>query len=136
MDCVKCSATCWKNGMARGMQRWKCCKCSYQFTRTTRRGHPSKDKVLALILRSYGVSMNMSARVLRVSTQTVMRWLRDFDAQDKSLRTIDAPLREAEIDEIDDFLLDKLKSSKRGSYFATIKDASSSGTLAIVLTIA
>lgn len=61
-----------KNGKVNEKQRFKCKKCSFQFTRLTPRGRPAKDKVLAVTLYISGLSMNAIAKLLEVSTPTVL----------------------------------------------------------------
>ena len=67
-----------KNGKVEEKQRVKCKKCSFQFTRLTPRGRPAKDKVLAVTLYISGLSMNAIAKLLEVSTPTVLDWIRNF----------------------------------------------------------
>ena len=78
-NCPKCS---WsqisKNGKITGVQRDKCKECQYQFMRTTPRGRPAADKAMAVILYLMGVSMNAIGRLLKVSTPTVLSWIRKF----------------------------------------------------------
>jgi transposase-like protein len=79
MQCRKCGAEATvKNGFMAGIQRYKCKNCSFQFTGETAHGNPMKDKILALILYLSGLSMNMTAKIIGVSAQTVMRWIRLF----------------------------------------------------------
>ena len=50
MHCRKCGSEVFvKNGFVAGVQRYKCKKCGFQFTRETPHGKPMKDKILALI---------------------------------------------------------------------------------------
>ena len=42
----------------------------------TPRGKPEKDKILALILFLSGLSMSATAKIVGVTTQSVMRWIR------------------------------------------------------------
>ena len=78
IGCKRCAATdCVKNGMVRGLQRYRCGACGYNFTATPRRGKPPQMKALALLLYAMG---NMSfcgiARILKVSDVTVLKWVR------------------------------------------------------------
>ena len=80
MDCLKCGVAeeFVKNGFARGKQRYKCKACGYQMTRLAPRGHPMKEKHLALVLYLSGLSMNMIAKIIGVSCQSVMVWIKKF----------------------------------------------------------
>ena len=58
------------------MKRYRCKNCGYQYTKTTPRGKPEKDKDLALILYLSGLSMSDTGKIIGVTAQSVMRWLR------------------------------------------------------------
>ena len=77
MKCLKCGCEgAYKYGHMKGYQRYRCKNCGYQFTKTTPRGKPEKDKILALILYLSGLSMSATGRILGVIAQSVMRWIR------------------------------------------------------------
>ncbi|MBE6440895.1 MAG: IS1 family transposase [Desulfovibrio desulfuricans] len=79
MYCRKCGSEAFvNNGFMAGVQRYKCKKCGFQFTRETPHGRPMKDKILALILYLSGLSMNAIGNIIEVSTQSIMRWIRMF----------------------------------------------------------
>lgn len=72
-NCPKCSSPqISKNGKIKGVQRYKCKECQYQFTRTIPRERPATDKALALTLYLMGVSMNAIGRLIKVSTPAVL----------------------------------------------------------------
>ena len=76
--CKRCQATDdVKNGIVRGLQRYRCRNCLCNFTATKPRGKPAAMKALALLLYTMG---NMSfcgiGRVLQVSDVSVLRWVR------------------------------------------------------------
>ena len=77
--CKRCGAAEYvRNGMARGMQRYRCEACGYNFTMTPPRGKPPGMKALALLLYAMGnLSFRGIARLLRVSDVTVLTWVRD-----------------------------------------------------------
>src|SRR3712207_1094924 len=60
-----------KNGLMRGQQRYRCKACGLNFTP----GKPLLLKVTAVLLYVSGLSMNRTAKILGVSTPTVMVWL-------------------------------------------------------------
>ena len=77
--CPKCaSPQVVKNGKVKEKQRYMCKNCLYQFTRLTPRGRSPKDKAVAVILYSLGLSMNATAKFLGVSATSVLNWIRDF----------------------------------------------------------
>ncbi len=64
-----------KNGLVRGDQRYRCKICGYNFTDTPPRRYPLEQTVLAVMLSLSGLSMNRTAKLLGVSTPTVMEWI-------------------------------------------------------------
>ena len=49
--------------------------------KTTPRGKPEKDKILALILFLSGLSMSATDKIVGITAQSVMRWIRKMHAQ-------------------------------------------------------
>lgn len=79
LSCPKCSAkTVIKSGLVNGEQRWKCKECTYQYTRTKKRGRPLWQKSLVVFLYSYGVSMHAIARIFDVQPSTILKWVREY----------------------------------------------------------
>ena len=71
--CKKCGSTAYhKSGHIHGKQRYKC--NGHQYTKTTQQG--KRNKIISLVLVLSGLSMNATAKIIGVSTQTVMRWIR------------------------------------------------------------
>jgi hypothetical protein len=62
----------------RGKQRYRCKACGLNFTDTPPRGMPLAMKVTAVLLYVSGLSMNRTAKLLGVSTPTVMAWIERF----------------------------------------------------------
>src|ERR671911_2210016 len=69
-----------KNGLMRGKQRYRCKACGLNFTDTPPRGMPLAMKVTAVLLYLSGLSMNRTAKLLGVSTPSVMAWIEQFAA--------------------------------------------------------
>ena len=67
-----------KNGFMRGKQRYRCKACGLNFTDTPPRGMPVQLKVTAVLLYVSGLSMNRTAKLLGVSTPSVMTWIEQF----------------------------------------------------------
>src|SRR5689334_2225584 len=61
-----------KNGLMRGKQRYRCKACGLNFTDTPPRDLPLRVKVTAVLLYLSGLSMNRTAKLLGVSTPSVM----------------------------------------------------------------
>ncbi len=62
----------------RGKQRYRCKACGLNFTDTPPRGLPFALKVTAVLLYVSGLSMNRTAKLLGVSTPSVMAWIERF----------------------------------------------------------
>ena len=78
ITCKRCQATEYvKNGIVRGLQRYRCRKCCCNFTATKPRGKPAAMKALALLLYAMGnMSFCSIGRLLKVSDVSVLRWAR------------------------------------------------------------
>lgn len=76
--CKKCGSTNYiKSGHIRGLQRYKCKNCVYQFTKTKRRGvHPALRSFAIVLYAFCGVSMGKIAQLFKVSTVAVLKWIR------------------------------------------------------------
>jgi transposase len=62
----------------RGKQRYRCKACGLNFTDTPPRGMPLAMKAAAVLLYLSGLSMNRTAKLLGVSTPTVMAGIERF----------------------------------------------------------
>ncbi len=79
LKCLRCGCEkAVKNGFIFGLQRYKCKKCGYQYTRTKPHGRSDHEKRTAVMLYASGMSMSMIAKIVGVSVQTVSRWIRTF----------------------------------------------------------
>src|SRR4029079_12201152 len=67
-----------KNGFMKGLQRYRCKACGLNFTDTPPRGMPLRVKVTTVLLYLSGLSMNRTAKLLGVSTPSVMTWIEQF----------------------------------------------------------
>src|SRR5215213_6974456 len=66
-----------KNGFMKGLQRYRKA-CGLNFTETPPRGMPLDIKLTAVLLYVSGLSMNHTAKMLGVSTPSVMTWIEQF----------------------------------------------------------
>src|ERR1700723_2952993 len=111
MHCPKCgSVSFWKNGSLRGRKRYKCRDCGCQFTQSHKHGRPLRDHYFALTLYLSGLSMHATARLVGVSAQTVLRWVREL-AKETPLPEPDGKVTEVEIDEMWHFIKKNSSSS-------------------------
>ena len=79
LRCKRCGGEQYtRNGFMRGKQRYRCRACGLNFTDTPPRGMPLQVKVTAILLYVSGLSMNRTAKLLGVSTPSVMSWIERF----------------------------------------------------------
>jgi transposase len=100
IHCKKCgSASYVKSGHIRGVQRYKCRYCGCQFTDTAHRGINPSLRAFGVVLYSHcGVSMGNIAKLFKVSTVAVLKWIRQAAAH------IPAPKpKQADIVMVDEF---------------------------------
>ena len=78
VPCKRCGSVDYvKNGMVRGLQRYRCRGCGCNFTATPRRGKPAAMKAVAVLLYAMGnASYGMIGRLFGVSDVAVYQWIR------------------------------------------------------------
>ena len=121
-----------KNGFMRGKQRYRCKACGLNFTDTPPGGMPLQVKVTAVLLYVSGLSMNRTAKLLGVSTPSVMTWIEQF-AKDHAQKP--EPLGRALVIELDEMWHYRKKSptsSGSGRLGIVLRDDSSTGSWAVV----
>ena len=121
-----------KNGFMRGKQRYRCRACGLNFTDTPPRGMSLQVKVTAVLLYVSGLSMNRTAKLLGVSTPSVMTWIEQF-AKDHAPKP--EPLGRAlviELDEMWHYLKKSPTSSGSGRLGIGLRGGSSTGSWAVV----
>ena len=124
MNCLKCGVEneFVKNGFVSAKQRYKCKACGYQITRFTPRGKSQKEKHLALVLYLSGLSMNMIGKIIGVSCQTIMVWMKKFGESviphfHQQSRDIIEFAKELQVDEMFHFVKKKLQFCGFGKSF-------------------
>lgn len=78
-ECPRCSCDrIRKNGLVRGLQRYRCLLCGFNFVEDYKNRWPSDSKLLCLMeYRIDGISMSAIAKERRISVQTISRWMQD-----------------------------------------------------------
>ena len=101
MECKKCNSIQYvKNGIVRGLQRYRCKACGCNFTNTPKRGKPEAMKALAILLYTLGnASFGMIGRLLNVSNVAVLKWIRK-EAKPLERPTVSSDLKLVQIDEM------------------------------------
>ena len=121
-----------RNGFMRGKQRYRCKACGLNFTDTAPRGVPLRVKVTAVLLYLSGLSMNRTAKLLGVSTPSVMAWIERFAEVYAQKPEPEGRAVVVELDEMWHFLKKRPTSSGSGRLGIVLPDGSSTGSWAVV----
>jgi transposase len=133
LRCKRCgSAEHIKNGFMRGKQRYRCKACGLNFTATPPRGLPLKVKATAVLLYLSGLSMNRTAKLLGVSTPSVMAWIEQFAKSYAQKPEPEGRALVIELDEMWHYLKKRPTSSGCGRLGIVLQDVSSIGSWAVV----
>jgi transposase-like protein len=109
MKCPRCKSNDKvKNGIIKGVQRYRCKECEYNFTVEKRSGEYSNDiKRKALQLYLEGLGFRSIGRILSVSNVSVLNWIKEFGKEVKDLQSNDKTIEYAELDEMHSFIGNK-----------------------------
>lgn len=109
MNCPRCNSNNKvKNGTIRGLQRYKCKNCNYNFSVELKStGKPLFIKKQALILYLEGLGFSSIARFLKVSHVSVMNWIKKFGREVMQLKS-EHDVKVIEIDELHTYIKKKL----------------------------
>ena len=133
LACPKCSCSeVVKNGKHLGRQRYRCKSCAFQYTRTTARGRPANEKATAVLLYTLGLSLNCIARMFKVTTPAVLRWVRLF-AEKTYTKPEPAEAVIVELDEMWHYLGSKKTSSGSGRLIVAVPVSSLTGNVGVVI---
>ena len=121
-----------KNGLMRGKQRYRCKACGLNFTDTPPRGLPLALKATAVLLYVSGLSMNRTAKLLGVSTPSVMAWIEQFASAYAQKPEPEGRAVVIELDEMWHYLKKRPTSSGCGRLGIVLQDVSSIGNWAVV----
>ena len=111
-----------KAGFVAKKQRWQCKNCGCQYTRSSPKGRPMADKVLALHWYMKGQSLKSIGEMLGVSTPAVLGWIRQF-GELANYREQPGKATVVELDELCTFLGQKNEKSGYGWLFVEKHDA-------------
>lgn len=133
-QCPKCSHNqIVKAGKIWGKQRWKCKKCGHQFTRDTPRGRPIWQKQISVFLYCHGVSMNALARMFKVQTSSVLKWIKKFAEEHYEKPEPQGKAIVMELDEIWHYVKKNPASAGYGKLLIVIEDNCLTGNAGIVI---
>lgn len=132
--CRRCvSSAVIKNGKIRGEQRYHCKICHYNFVDKPRRGRPTTQKALAILLYNVGMSMNSIAKLLALSPPAVLKWIRSFaDSHATKPEPPDDGVIVVELDEMWHYLKKNPTNSGSGKLIAVIQGNWLTGNVGIV----
>ena len=121
-----------KNGLMRGQQRYRCKACGLNFTDTPPRGMPLRVKVTAVLLYLSGLSMNRTAKLLGVSTPSVMTRIERFAEAYAQKPEPEGRAVVVELDEMWHYLKKSRTSSGSGRPGIVLQGAWLTGKVAVV----
>jgi transposase len=121
-----------KNGFMRGKQRYRCKACGLNFTDTPPRGMPLRVKVTAVLLYLSGLSMNRTAKLLGVSTPSVMTWIEQFAEVYAQKPEPEGRAVVVELDEMWHYLKKSRTSSGSGRLGIVLRGAWLTGNVGVV----
>ena len=106
MNCPKCGSEDYvKSGFMKGKQRYKCRKCTCNFTQDHKRGAKFQTKLQALQLYLEGVGFKAIGRILGVHNVTVLNWIRTMGTSVKRYVQAEMP---ADIRHVDFIEMDEM----------------------------
>jgi transposase-like protein len=105
LSCKRCGSISFvKNGFIRGLQRYRCRACGYNFTATPKRGRAEVTRALAILLYNFGkASFRWLGKLLDVSAVTSYKWVRRA-AESWPEPEVREEIREMQLDEFWHFL--------------------------------
>ncbi len=121
-----------RNGFMRGQQRYRCRACGLNFTDTPPRGMPFQLKVTAVPLYVSGLSMNRTAKLLGVSTPSVMTWIEQFAKEHAPKPAPEGRALVLELDEVWHYLKKRPPSSGCGRLGIVLQADWLTGSWAVV----
>jgi transposase-like protein len=132
MKCPRCKSNDKvKNGIIKGVQRYRCKECEYNFTVEKRSGEYSNDiKRKALQLYLEGLGFRSIGRILSVSNVSVLNWIKEFGKEVKDLQSDDKTVEYAELDEMHSFIGNKKTTVGYGLLLIDLERNSSISLLA------
>ena len=105
MNCPKCKSPSYvKNGIIKGRQRYKCKKCSLNYTVEYKAGIKPEYKRLALMMYLEGMGFRSIGRIIGVSNVAVLNWVKGFGIKAGELPQKGHPIKEVELDEMHTYI--------------------------------
>ena len=121
-----------KNGFMKGLQRHRRKACGLNLTDTPPRGMPLRVKAAAVLLHLSGLSMNRTAKLLGVSTPSVMTWIERFAEAYAQKPEPEGRALVVELDEMWHYLKESRASSGSGRLGIVLQAEWLTGSAAVV----
>ena len=131
MKCANCNCPDKvKNGLIKGVQRYKCKSCGYNYTVEERIGKYSKEtKRKALQLYLEGLSFRSISRVLGVSDVSVSHWIKGFGKEINNVKSDNKAIKHVELDEMYSYVGTKKNTVMSGLLLIDLQRNSSTSLL-------
>jgi transposase-like protein len=108
-ECPKCkSSDKVKNGKNKGLQRYLCKECGYNYSVVLRKGtYAMSVKKQALHLYLEGIGFRSIGRILKVSNVSVLNWIRSFGKELTHVNNSSKVVQVMELDEMHTYIHQK-----------------------------
>lgn len=132
MNCPKCqSVDRVKNGKFKEVQKYKFKGCGCQYTRSTARGRPLEQKLLAITLYLHGLSITSIAKIFGVSAPGVLDWIHRYARKNYEKLEPQGDSVVLELDEMWHYLEKKRESSGSGKCWILLQDSYLNGNVVV-----
>ena len=132
MNCPRCKSEIKvKNGIIKGVQRYRCKDCEYNYTVEKRSNeYPRSTKKKALQLYLEGLGFRSIGRILDVSNVSVLNWIKFFGKEVESLQSESTDIEIVEVDEMHSYIGNKKTTVGFGLLLIDLGKDSSTSLLA------
>lgn len=114
-----------KDGIVRGLQRYKCKPCNFRYTVSHKSDVKSlKTRRLALEMYLEGLGFRAIGRILKISYGTVYQWVKAWGSKASLLKS-SQPVKVIEIDELHTYVQSKKTTAGSGLLLIDLGNASS-----------
>lgn len=126
MHCPKCNSTRYcKDGIVRGLQRYKCKLCNYRYTVYRKADIKTQDvRRMALELYLEGLGFRAIGRILKISYGTVYKWIKKWGEKSSLPKNV-GKNKNVEIDELHTYVGSKKTTAGYGLLLIDLENGSS-----------
>ena len=117
MKCPKCeSEEKVKNGFKNSVQRYKCKRCGYNYTKSKPYGYSIEVKRKALKYYLEGIGFRRIERLLGMSHVTVINWVKKAGGKIKDIVFEEKKAEKVDVLEMDELCINLKKNQTKGGY--------------------